>query len=419
MYRSTHQENGMTRSDGLSQWQETVSRQMPHLSKPQAYVLARWSFGMALAQRCGITSVAAAIAPLVGREEATVRQHVRAWRDEAARKAGAKRGVKRQALDVTTWFVPLLHWVLAWRPPTESRAPLALDARTLGQRFTVLAISLIDRGCALPIAWVVLPATTKGAWRPHGERLFTRIQPGAPTGWTVIVRADRGWYAHWQYRHIQALGWRPFLRINVGGTSRPEGAGALRPLAQAVQPGKPGWSGRATCVSSPTSRLACTLLARWDDGPTDPWLILTDRAPEQADVTWYGLRPIIACGFKDVQRGGWRWEHTKMTDPARAARLWLVIAVATRWVVRGGGCAEADGPARMIAALPAAPVHPSQRTRPRLLSGFRRGVIVIVTTVITTGTLPAARCIPEPWPKTLDPWAALPSAQQPHQESAE
>ena len=108
-----------------------------------------------------------------------------------------------------------------------------------------------------------------------------------------------------------------------------------------------------------------------------------------------------------------------MTDPARAARLWLGSAIATLWVVRVGGCAEADGPARMIAALPAAPGHPSQRTRPRLLRCFRRGVIVIVTPVITPGTPRAARCIPEPWRKTLDPWAALPSAQQPHQEAAE
>lgn len=109
----------MARSPGLSQWQQTVSSHMPHLSKPQALVLALWSFGMVLTQSCGITSVAATIAPLVGREEAAVRQQLREWCYDAARKAGAKRGVKRQALDVTTCVVPLLRWVLAWWPATE------------------------------------------------------------------------------------------------------------------------------------------------------------------------------------------------------------------------------------------------------------------------------------------------------------
>jgi hypothetical protein len=251
------------------------------------------------------------------------------------------------------------------------------------------------------------------------ERRCTLIRPGAPTGWTVIVMADRGWYAQWLDRPIQAPGWRPLLRIKAGGTYRAEGAAAFRPPVQTVQQGKAGWGGRAPCLSGPTSRLAGPLRARGDDDHTAPGLILTDRVPAPADVVWDGLRPIIAGGFKDVNRGGRHGEPTKMTDPARAVRLWLGSAVAALWVVRVGGCAEADGPARMIAALPAAPVHPSQRTRPRLLRCFRRGVIVIVTPVITPGTLRAARCIPEPWPKTLDPWAALPSAQQPHQEAAE
>jgi len=64
----------MTRLSGLSQWQATVSTHMSHLSKPQATVLALWSFGMVLAQSCGVTSVAAVLAPLVGRRESTMRQ---------------------------------------------------------------------------------------------------------------------------------------------------------------------------------------------------------------------------------------------------------------------------------------------------------------------------------------------------------
>jgi len=409
----------MTRSDGLSQGRETVSRPMPHRSQPQASVLALWSFAMAPAPRCGITGGGAAIAPPVGRAAATVRRRLREWRYETARTAGTKRGVTRQALDVTTCFVPLLHWAPAWRSPTASRATRAMDARTSGQRCTVLAIRLIYRGCALPMVWVVLPAPPKGAWRSPWERRCTLIRPGAPTGWTVIVMADRGWYAQWLDRPIQAPGWRPLLRIKAGGTYRAEGAAAFRPPVQTVQQGKAGWGGRAPCLSGPTSRLAGPLRSRGDDDHTAPGLILTDRVPAPADGAWDGLRPIIAGGFKDVNRGGWHGEPTKMTDPARAARLWLGSAVAALWVVRVGGCAEADGPARMIAALPAAPGHPSQRTRPRLLRCFRRGVIVIVTPVITPGTLRAARCISEPWRKTLDPWAALPSAQQPHQEAAE
>jgi len=34
-------------------------------------------------------------------------------------------------------------------------------------------------------------------------------------------------------------------------------------------------------------------------------------------------------GFKRIKRGGWQWQYTRMTDPARAERLWLAIAIAT------------------------------------------------------------------------------------------
>jgi hypothetical protein len=391
----------MTRSPGLSQWQHTVSTHLPHLSKPHVTVLALWSFGMVLAQSCGLTSVTASIAPLVGRSEDAIRQQLREWCYDA----GDKRGVKRQALDVMSCFAPLLRWVLTWWAPTERHLALAMDASTLGQRFTVLSISVLYRGCAIPIAWVVVVATRKGAWKPHWLALFSCLHDVVPRDWTVLVLADRGLYARWLYRHIQQLGWHPFLRINQGGCYRPQGCAQFRPLAQAVPTVGRAWSGRITCFATTESQLECTLLARWEAGYTDPWLIVTDLPPEVADVAWYGLRPAIEAGYKDTKRGGWHWEPTKMTDPARATRLWLAIAVATLWVVSVGGQADATLPASMLNELPAWPRARRRATacsRPRLLSCFRRGVITIVTTLVAQGRLPIARFVPEPWPESVD-----------------
>ena len=87
--------------------------------------------------------------------------------------------------------------MLAWWPAQERRLVLAMDATTLGQRFTVLALSVVYRGCAIPVAWVVVPATGKGAWRPHWEHLFLLVQDSVPDDWMVLVLADRGLYARW------------------------------------------------------------------------------------------------------------------------------------------------------------------------------------------------------------------------------
>ena len=41
-----------------------------------------------------------------------------------------------------------------------------------------------------------------------------------------------------------------------------------------------------------------------------------------------------------LKRGGWQWQHTQMTDPARVARLWLALAVATLWMISVGSDLE-------------------------------------------------------------------------------
>jgi hypothetical protein len=145
------------------------------------------------------------------------------------------------------------------------------------------------------------------------------------------------------------------------------------------------WCGEIACFVTPSCRLRCTLLACWAEAHAEPWLVLTDLPPDSAEVGWYGMRSWIQGGFKDIKRGGWQWHQTKMTAPERAARLWLAIAVATLWVVSVGGEAEATLPASSLDALPTLHVarqRTQRRTRPRLLSCFRCGVLTILVALI-------------------------------------
>jgi hypothetical protein len=170
----------------VAEWTSIIHTHLPHLSKPQAAVLALWSLGMVLARSCALTAVSVWMATLLQRKENTVRQQLREWCYEAE----AKRGDQRQALAVEACFVPLLQWILrTWQ---GTQLALALDATTLGTRFTVLAISVVYRGGAIPVAWTILPATVPHAWRREWLRMLRLLRPAIPHGWTVIVLADRG-----------------------------------------------------------------------------------------------------------------------------------------------------------------------------------------------------------------------------------
>ena len=389
----------MSQPEALSQWTLTVSSAFPRLSRPQAKVLAYWSYGMVLAKSCGIILVCATLALQLGCKEASLVQRLREW----CYGAEDKHGSKRRELDVSSCFAPLLGWILSWWPADEPRLALALDATTLKKRFTVLCISVVYRGCAIPVAWKIVAAEEKGSWQPHWMELLTHIHEVVPAEWMVIVMSDRGLYAPWLYRKIASLGWHPFMRINKQGNFRPQGQGKFRSLATAAPEVGSSWCGKVDCFSGESRRLQCTLLARWDQGYEDVWLIVTDMAPTQATAVWYGMRSWIEGGFKDTKRGGWGWHQTKMVDPERAERLWLAIAVATLWAVSVGGEVDASLPASSLEALPEKHIArrtATKRSRPRMLSCFARGIITIVGKLIRGDGLVLGRFVPEPWPTT-------------------
>lgn len=377
--------------ESLSQWAREVSKHLPHLSRCQAMVLAMYSYGAVILRCCGLSVISTFLADLLGQSPQTLRQRLR----ESLYDAKDKRGDQRCEVNVTTCFAPLLRWILDWWGSDDQRLALALDATTLGQRFTVLCLSVVYRGGAIPVAWVVLPATKAGKWLPHLKRLVKCLVNVVPEEWQVIVLTDRGLYSRTLYQVIQRNGWHPVMRIPACGNFRPVVSSRFRPLAELLPHAETVWYGQVACFSTAKCRLDCTLLAYWRTGCEEPWLLVTDLPPADADPLWYGLRMWIEHGFKDDKRGGFRWEQTKMTDPARAARLWLVLALAHLWTMSVGG--EAEGDDFVLPAPMPIPVFPAT-TMPRVLSCLNRGWIRIIVALITQRPLPLGQFWPEPWP---------------------
>jgi hypothetical protein len=390
----------------VTEWSTIIHTHLPHLTKPQVTVLALWSLGMVLARSCALTAVSVFLATWLHRKEDAVRQQLREFCYETT----AKRGTARHELVVETCFVPLLAWVVSQWEGTQ--LALALDATTLGTRFTVLALSVVYRGCAIPVAWTVLAATAKHAWRREWLRMLRQVRRAIPRAWTVLVLADRGLYARWLFRRITRLGWHPFVRINTGGTFRPTGQVRGVPLKTLVPEPGTTWQGTGIAFKGRHRQLHCTLLACWEPGYKDPWLILTDLPPEASTACWYGLRAWIEQGFKITKRAGWQWQRTRMTQPDRAARLWLAVAVATLWLLSVGGEADAMIPASTVldvTALVPQPARTQRATRLRLVSVFRRGWTLILVALLDQAPLPLGRFVPEPWPVVPVPEEAPPS----------
>ena len=387
----------MSRQPELYQWINTVVMRFPSLSKPQALGLALWSFGMILARSCSLTAVTDLLAPLLGQSFNSMRERLR----DTYREADAKAGKQRAELDVTLCWAPWLAWILdGWE---GQQLAIAADATSLCDRFVVLVISIVYRGCAVPVAWKVLKAQEKHAWKPEWLALLKQFQGLLPADWTVIVLADRGLYAKWLFGAIVQMKWHPFLRVNTQGSFRPEGRFHWRPFSCLVPSEGTRWQGRGTAFSGKKTQLQCTLLGYWGEGHKDPWLVLTDLAPECADACWYGLRAWIEQGFKHSKRSGWQWQHTRMDDPARAERLWMAIAIATWWLLSVGGEAEAQADIPLdITDLPVPGAVRRRGKRWRMVGIFQHGWSLIVAALLNHQLLPVKPGRPEAWPRLPD-----------------
>ena len=113
------------------------------------------------------------------------------------------------------------------------------------------------------------------------------------------------------------------------------------------------------------------------------------------------MRSWIEDSFKDLKSDGWQWQNTRMSDPDRAARLWLALAVATLWVVSVGGELDAKLHDCDLSQLPL--THIARKTKihsfqARKISCFARGIINVLTTLINRHPISLGILIPEPWP---------------------
>jgi hypothetical protein len=154
------------------------------------------------------------------------------------------------------------------------------------------------------------------------------------------------------------------------------------------------------------------MLMHWEPGYESAWVILTDLEPEEALLSWYGMRTWIEGGFKDFKRGLWGWHHSKMTHASSVERLWLALAVAQLWCVSLGCQAEAQQEAKWRenepgAGLPLRHIARRRRKRPlgqlptRRLSCVVRGRLALLAMLFQSEPFPVGTLRAGAWPETI------------------
>ena len=115
----------------------------------------------------------------------SIRQYLREWLYDGQDRSNPC----RVQLDVRLSFVPLLKWLLElWE---SDSLVLAIDPTIEGRRINAIAISVVYRSCAIPVAWHILPANTPGKWMEPIVDMLGVLSEGVPKHMTVLVMCDR------------------------------------------------------------------------------------------------------------------------------------------------------------------------------------------------------------------------------------
>lgn len=367
--------------------EEKIKEHFPALRPAQQRGLVFWVMGTILARSGCQNAVMTALLAL-GRVHA-VRQYLREWLYEGEAKAAPCSA----SVDVSLCFAPLFRWVMSmWQ---SDRVALAIDATLAKDRVAALVISVLYNGSAIPVAWQMMPANKKGKWIEPVIRLIASLEGVAPEEIEVLVLSDRGLWSPRLWSKLKSAGWHPLMRVKVNTTFQPEGGTRLP--ARMLVPG-PGHACVARGAAFKAHKRSGTIIVVWAEGQEAPWIVLTDLEPDRVGIAWYGMRWWIEVGFRAMKSVGWRWEHTRRSDPERVSRHWLVLAVATLWVLASGTRAEEAQQHHVLPGRMAKPRAPAWGSRPRLVSLFTLGLSWTHAQLMTGRLWRSVWLSPQPWP---------------------
>ena len=309
----------------------------------------------------------------------------------------------RVQLDERLCFVPLMRWLLSWWQ--SDKLVLAIDPTMKGDQINSIVISVVYRSCAIPIAWHILPANRPGEWIAPTVSLLALLSEAVPRDMTVLVMYDRGLRSPRLWDQIRSVGWHPYSRQSINTVFCPDGGTRLQ--ARHLVPGpRHAYVGSGTAFRAARIRRRGTMIVVWNDDQDEPWVVMTDLAPDEAGVCWYGLRFWIELGFRALKGVGWQWQKTRRTDPARVSRHWLVLSVATLWALAYGTRVEDANdlgiPPGRLRAPPksVAPTHRSAMSTPRRIVSVLHQGIVWLNRLLHRGRLwRRVWLLPEQWPE--------------------
>lgn len=299
-------------------WTQVRNELLPEAHGHQVNALAELSFAMVMAEHCQAGKIST-LAPGPARPASVERR--------------AERLLANGRIDPDSFWPQLARSTLG----RFAGGPivLILDETPNRNDLRCMRLTLAYRRRALPLFCACYaPGGQAGPMPALVVGLLRKAAACLPEGAAVTLLADRG--LAWP-RVVDAcgeLGWHYAIRLQGQARVR-TGDGRERSAADLAPAPGASWRGPAEVFKKAGWRRAA-VAACWLPDHDGPWLVVSDRDDGPRLFGRYLKRTWTEELFRDEKSAGFHWDRSRVTDPEHAARLMIVIALATYLALASG-----------------------------------------------------------------------------------
>ena len=236
-------------------------------------------------------------------------------------------------------FLPFATRLLQSLAHTE--LVLVIDGSQIGAGAMALVISVVYRGRALPIGWLVVKAKKGHLAQALHIRLLKQVRPLVPAGSRVVFLGDGEFDGCRLLRRLAYYGWHYVCRTAKNSQVWSDEHTRFALSRVGVKPGQ------LLCLSqvafSRHEYGPLNAIAVWQKGYDEPLYLVTNVELAEEAVRLYKKRFHIETFFSDQKSRGFRLDKSHLNDPKRLARLLLAACLAYLWIVYLGTLALVEG----------------------------------------------------------------------------
>ena len=346
----------------------------------------------ALRQWCGrepqgnlarhLNTLAGLVSGIVGSQRVNLPDIASKAPDGSQRESRVKRfgrWLDNDRIEAEVYYLPFVRELLSGLARLGTLV-LVIDGSEVGRQCVTLLLSVLYKGRALPLVWVVVPGSKGHFPDATHQQLVEQVQPLLPAEADVLFLGDGEFDGIGLQAAVAAAGWHYVCRTahNVQVCD----AGEWFTLEEVdIAPGHT--LGLPDALFTEAAYGPVLVIARWDAHYQHPLYLVTNLDLVAEACYWYRKRPTIETFFSDQKSRGFRLDKSHLSDPQRLARLMIAACLAYLWIVFLGAVALRDGWLHRI--------HRAQRCD---LSLFRLGLALLEHFLNEGLPLPVAFCMP-------------------------